>query len=173
MISYAIITADLLCCQGIDAEMFNRFKLGRTVDEAYAYGYNQWFEELALPICAPEGFDLRCNHPDTTSFSLMGEYVPDSAEDAIDEDGIHMTHGSWKDHQPDLPRARLAWMVSQNSAVPFVHQSRDRNIADTQVFRKRAATLMSACKDTPSPRYLVPDGKVCCEDKLSAWQGLA
>jgi transposase len=71
---------DLLFRQGINAEMFNRFKLGRTLDEAYAYGCDLWFEELALSICAQEGIDLRFNHLDTTSFALTGEYVPDSAD---------------------------------------------------------------------------------------------
>ena len=39
---------DLLFREGIDAEMFNRFKLGRTLDEVYAYGCDLLFEELAL-----------------------------------------------------------------------------------------------------------------------------
>ena len=56
--------------------MFNRFKLGRTLDEAYAYGCNLLFEELALAVCTHEGIDLRFNHLDTTSFSLTGDYIP-------------------------------------------------------------------------------------------------
>ena len=63
---------DLLFREGIDAEMCNRFKLGRTLDEAHAYGCDLLFEELALAICAQEGIDLRFNHLDTTSFSLTG-----------------------------------------------------------------------------------------------------
>jgi len=51
---------DLLFRAGMSAEMFNRFTLGRTLDEAYTYG------------C-----DLRCNHLDTTSVSLSDEYVPE------------------------------------------------------------------------------------------------
>jgi transposase len=64
---------DLLFRQGIDAEMFNRFKLGRTLDEAYAYGCDLLFEELALAVCAQEGIDVRFHHLDTTSFSLTGD----------------------------------------------------------------------------------------------------
>src|ERR687891_588114 len=66
---------DLLFRQDIDAERFNRFKLGRTLDEAYAYGCDLLFEELALSVCAREGIDLRFNHLDTTSFALSGEYI--------------------------------------------------------------------------------------------------
>ena len=45
---------DLLFREGVDAEMFNRFKLGRTLDEAYAYGGDLLFQELALAVCAHE-----------------------------------------------------------------------------------------------------------------------
>src|SRR5215471_11108209 len=58
----------LLVRAGINAEMFNRLQLGRTLDEASAYGGALWVQELALAVCAQEGLDLRCNHLDTTSF---------------------------------------------------------------------------------------------------------
>ena len=74
---------DLLFRAGISAEMFNRFKLGRTLDEAYTYGCDLLFQELALAVCAQEGIDLRCNPLDTTSFSLSGAYVPERDEQAI------------------------------------------------------------------------------------------
>jgi transposase len=79
---------DLLFRQDINAELFNRFKLGRTLDEAYADGCDLLFQELALSICAQEGIDLRFNHLDTTSFSLTGAYLPDR-----DEHALHITHG--------------------------------------------------------------------------------
>ena len=137
---------DLLLREGIDAEMFNRFKLGRTLDEAYAYGCHLLFEELALAVCAHEGIDLRFNHLDTTSFSLTGEYVPER-----DEHAIRITHGYSKDHRPDLKQAVLELMVSQDGGIPFVSKSWDGNTSDTQVFQKRAEALISAFKDTPSP----------------------
>ena len=150
---------DLLFRAGIDAEMFNRFKLGRTLDEVYAYGCDLLFEELARAICAHEGLDLRFNHLDTTSFSLTGEYIPDR-----DEHAIRMTHGYSKDHRPDLKQAVLELMVSQDGGVPVVRKSWDGNTSDTRVFQERAEALMSAFKDTPSPRYLVADAKLYCED---------
>jgi transposase len=153
---------DLLFRQGIDAEMFNRFKLGRTLDEVYAYGCDLLFEELALVICAHEGIDLRFNHLDTTSFALTGEYVPDR-----DEHAIRITHGYSKDHRPDLKQAVLELIVSQDGGVPFVSKSWDGNTSDTRVFQERAAALMSAFKDTPSPRYLVADAKLYCEDNAA------
>ena len=150
---------DLLFRAGIDAEMFNRFKLGRTLDEASAYGCDLLFQELALAVCAHEGIDLRFNHLDTTSFALTGDYIPDS-----DEHAIRITHGYSKDHRPDLKQAVLELMVSQDGGIPFVSKSWDGNTSDTQVFQQRAQALMSAFKDTPSPRYLVADAKLSCED---------
>ena len=120
------------------------------------------FEELALSICAQEGINLRFNHLDTTSFALTGEYVPDSEEHAI-----RITYGYSKDHRPDLKQAVLELMVSQDGGVPFVSKSWDGNTADTQVFQQRAEALMRAFKDTPSPRYLVADAKLYCEDNAA------
>jgi transposase len=153
---------DLLFREGIDAEMFNRFKLGRTLDEASAYGCDLLFEELARAICTQEGIELRFNHLDTTSFSLTGEYLP-----ASDEHAIHITHGYSKDHRPDLKQAVLELMVSQDGGVPFVSKSWDGNTSDTQVFQQRAEALLRAFKDTPSPRYLVADAKLYGEDNAA------
>ena len=52
---------DLLFRDGIDADTFNRFKLGRTLDEAYAYGCNLLCAALALAVCRQEGIDLRAS----------------------------------------------------------------------------------------------------------------
>ncbi len=88
---------DLLIRPGVRADMFNRFKLGRSLDEVSTYGCDVLFSELALSVCAPEGSDQRFQHLDTTSFSLTGAYAPES-----DEHAIAMTHGCSKDHRPDL-----------------------------------------------------------------------
>jgi transposase len=123
---------ELLFREGIRAEMLNRFKLGRTLDEAYTYGCDLLFHELALVVGAQEGIDLRFNHLDTTSFSLTGEYVPDS-----DEQAMTITHGYSRDHRPDLKPAVWALMVSQDGGIPFVSQSWDGNTLDSEMFQAR------------------------------------
>ena len=150
---------DLLFREGIEAEMFNRFKLGRTLDEVYTYGCDLLFEELARAICAHAGLDLRFNHLDTTSSALTGESVPDR-----DEHAIRLTHGYSKDHRPDLKQAVVELLVSQDGGVPLVRKSWDGNTSDTQVFQERAEAWRCAFKDTPTPRYLVADAKLYCED---------
>src|SRR5437667_11042897 len=159
---FAHTPLDLLFRGGVHAEMFNRFQLGRTLDEVYAYGCDLLLSALAVAVCAQERIDLRFNHLDTTSFALSGDYVPDS-----DEQAITITHGYSKDHRPDLKQAVLELMVSQDGGVPFVSKSWDGNTSDTRVFQERAEALMSAFKPTPSPRYLVADAKLSCEDNAA------
>ena len=153
---------DLLFREGICAEMFNRFKLGRTLDAVHAYGCDLLFSELALAVCAHEGIALRFNHLDTTSFALTGEYVPDS-----DEQAITITHGHSKDHRPDLKQAVLELMVSQDGGVPFVSKSWDGNTSDTVIFQERAAALLATFQHSPTPRYLVADSKLYNEDNAA------
>src|SRR5260370_23839701 len=69
---------DLLFRPGVEAEMFNRFKLGRTLDAIHAYGCDRLLSELALAGCAQERIEQRFHHLDTTSFSLSCTYVPAS-----------------------------------------------------------------------------------------------
>jgi transposase len=150
---------DLLFREGVRAEMFNRFKLGRTLDEVHAYGGDLLFSELALAVCAQEGIDERFNHLDTTSFSLTGDYVPDS-----DEHAIAITHGYSKDHRPDLKQVVLALMVAQDGGVPLMSKSWAGNASDTQIFQERAQALMATFRESPNPRYLVADAKLYTED---------
>src|SRR6266851_3374087 len=153
---------DLLFREGVRAEMFNRFKLGRTLDEAHAYGCDLLFSELSLAVCSQQAIDTRFNHLDTTSFSLTGDYVPDS-----DEHAIAITHGYSKDHRPDLKQAVLELMVSQDGGVPLMSKSWDGNASDTKIFQERAAALLATLKRSPTPRYLVADSKLYHEDNAA------
>ena len=91
---------DLLFRPGVRADMFNRFKLGRSLDEVYGYGCDLLLSELALAVCAHEGIAQRFNHLDPTSFALTGASRPES-----DEHALTMTHGYAKDHRPDWKQA--------------------------------------------------------------------
>jgi transposase len=153
---------DLLFHEGVRAEMFNRFKLGRTLDEAYGYGCALLLSELALSVCLQEGIDARFNHLDTTSFSLTGDYLPDS-----DEHAIAITHGYSKDHRPDLKQAVLELMVSQDGGVPLMSKSWDGNASDTRIFQERAQALLATFQGSPSPRDLVADAKLYTEEKAT------
>src|SRR6266705_6126769 len=156
---FAHTPLDLLFRGGVHAEMFNRFQLGRTLDEVYAYGCDLLLSELAVAVCTQERIDLRFNHLDTTSFALSGDYVPDS-----DEQAITITHGYSKDHRPDLKQAVLELMVSQDGGVPLVSQSWDGNASDSQIFQDRAKALLSTFAQSATPRYLIADSKLSSKD---------
>src|SRR5438105_8213698 len=154
---------DLLFRDGVHAGMFNRFTRGRTLEEVYAYGCDLLLSELALAICIQEGIDQRFNHLDTTSFSLSGDYVPES-----DEQAMRITHGYAKDHRPDVKQAVLELLVSQDGGVPLVSTSWDGNASDTQIVQERAQALMQAFASAPTPRSLVADAKLYTEDTAAA-----
>src|SRR3989442_8067564 len=78
----------LLLRDGVSAEHFNRFKLGRSLDKVHSYGCDVLFSEVALAVCKQEGIALRFNSLDTTSFALTGAYVPET-----DTQAIAITHG--------------------------------------------------------------------------------
>lgn len=150
---------EVLFREGVNAQHFNRFKLGRSLDKVYAYGCDGLFSELAISVCQHEGVDLRFNSLDTTSFSLTGAYVPET-----DEQAILVTHGYSKDHRPDLKQAVLEVMVSQDGGIPCVSKSWDGNASDNAIFQKRAEALIAQFKKSPTPRYVVADSKLYTQD---------
>jgi transposase len=164
---FANTPLDLLFREGVQAEMFNRFKLGRTLEEVYVYGGDLLCSALALAVCRQAGIDQRFTHLDTTSFSLSGEYVPES-----DEHAIRITHGYSKDHRPDLTQAVLELMVSQDGGVPWVRKSWDGNTSDTQIFQERAQARIATFQGAPRPRYLVADAKLYTEDNAANLKAL-
>jgi transposase len=153
---------DLLFRPDVKAEMFNRFKLGRTLDEVNTYGSDLLFSEIALVVCRQEAIDQRFNHLDTTSFSLTGDYVPES-----DQQAIAITHGYAKDHRPDLKQAVLELMVSQDGGVPLMSKTWDGNASDSQIFQDRAQALLSTFAQSPTPRYLIADSKLYSKDNAA------
>ena len=164
---FANTPLERLCREGIRAEMCHRVTLGRTLDEAYTYGCDLWFHELALVVCAQDGLDLRCTHLDTTSFALHGEYVPDR-----DEQAMTITYGYSKDHRPDLTQAVLELMVSHDGGVPFGSKSWDGHTSDIKVFPERGQALLAAFQNAPSPRYLIADSKLYHADHAPNLQTL-
>ena len=159
---FANTPLDLLLRDGVQAEMCNRFKLGRTLDEVHAYGCDLLLSELASTVCVQESIAQRFHHLDTTSFALSGDSIPES-----DEQAIRITHGYSKDHRPDVKQAVLELMVSQDGGVPLVSKSWDGNVSDTQIFQERAAALMRAFASSPTPRYLVADAQWYTEDNAA------
>ena len=134
---YDNLPMELLFRPGVEAEHFNRHKLGRTLDEIHTYGCDTLFSELAL------------------SASLTGAY-----EGQADEQAIAITYGHSKDHRPDLKQAVQEMLVSQDGGVPLFMKSHDGNASDSVIFRQRAEALLEEFKRSEGPRYLIADSKL-------------
>ena len=148
----------LLFRDGVSAEHFNRFKLGRSLDKAFSYGCDTLFSEVALAVCQQERVAQTFTCLDTTSFSLTGAYVPET-----DTQAIALTHGYSKDHRPDLKQAVLELMVAQDGGVPLMSQSWDGNASDTVVFKERCEALLTQFAASETPRDLIADAKLYTE----------
>jgi transposase len=148
----------LLFRDGVSAEHFNRFKLGRSLDKTFSYGCDTLFSEVAMAVCQQEGIALQFTSLDTTSFSLTGAYVPET-----DTQAIAITYGYSKDHRPDLKQAVLELMVAQDGGVPLLSQSWDGNASDTVVFKERCEALITQFAASETPRYLIADAKLYTE----------
>jgi transposase len=132
---------ELLFGRKIDANELNRFKLGRTLDRIYSYGCDTLFAEISSHSCHQEHIDTRFGHLDTTSFSLTGDYLPDT-----DENAILVKHGYSKDHRCDLKQVVLELMVSQDGRVPILNKVWNGNSSDDEIFQKRSAALVTSFK---------------------------
>jgi transposase len=152
---FANCPLDLLFNKAITANELNRFKLGRTLDRIHGYGCDLLFSELALKACKQEGIDTRFGHLDTSSFSLTGQYLPDSEENAV-----LVTHGHSKDHRPDLKQVVQELMVSSDGGVPMLSKVWDGNTSDSEIFRKRSEALVASFKSGDGPQVIVADSKL-------------
>lgn len=102
----------LLFRDGVSAEHFNRFKLGRSLDKVFSYGCDTLFSEVALAVCQQERVAQTFTGLDPTSFSLTGAYVPET-----DTQALAITHGYSKAHRPDLKQAVRELMVAQDGGA--------------------------------------------------------
>jgi transposase len=144
----------LLFREGVSAEHCNRFTLGRSLDKGFAYGCDTLCSAVALAVCQQEGVARTFNGLDPTRFSLTGAYGPET-----DPQAIAITHGSSKDHRPDLKHAVLALSVSQDGGVPLLSQRWDGNASDTGVFKARCEARIAQVKASALPRYVSADAQ--------------
>jgi transposase len=145
---------ELLFREGVEASHFNRFKLGRALDDIHGYGVEALFSEIAIKVCEKEGIKIDFSHLDTTTFSLTGQYLPDS-----DENEIVITHGYSKDHRPDLKQAVLELASTQDGSIPFICKCHDGNASDNTILRERVSSILEQIKAGSPPTNIVMDSK--------------
>jgi transposase len=152
------IPLTLLFREGVKADDFNRFKLGRVLDRCHGYGTEVLFSEMSLNVCRQEKVDTRFNSLDSTSFTLTGDYLGKT-----DDDTVEIKLGYSKDHRPDLKQVMLEMMVCHDGGIPLLGKALDGNASDSTVFRERSKLLIDNFRDSETLRYLLADSKVYCE----------
>jgi transposase len=150
---------EVLFRPGVLASDFNRYKLGKSLEQAHDYGCERLFFELSSESCLKEKIDLKFNSEDTTSLSVTGEYAGD-----VDEHTIQITHGYSKDHRPDLKQIIHELLVSQDGGVPLMMKSWDGNASDNKIFTERSTMLIEHFQQSSMPRYLIADSKLYSEE---------
>lgn len=149
---------ELLFREGVKAEDFNHYKLGRSLEKCFEYGTEALFSELALEICKKENVDRRFNHLDTTSFSTYGTY-----ENQADDEEVEINLGYSKDHRPDLKQMVLEMMVTQDGGIPILGKCLSGNSSDSKVFEKRSQELKQQFAASEEIKYLIADSKLYSE----------
>lgn len=119
---------------GITAELLHDDCLGRTLDWLYDHDPTTLFAGIARQARRRFGISARQMHVDTTSFSVAGEYQPEtmggSTADAADEHLIAVTYGYSRDHRADLKQWMLALATTRDGDVPLYLQALDGNASD-------------------------------------------
>jgi len=149
---------ELLFRDGVVAEDFNRFKLGRALDSVYSFGCDMMFAQLAKLACKMEGIETRFGHLDTTSFTLTGDY-----DSSSDEHAVKVTYGYSKAKRPDLKQVVHEMMVTQDGGVPLISKTWDGNTSDNEIFTARSKALIESLEKSQNPCYLIADSKLYSE----------
>jgi len=107
----------LLIAPAIKASHLNDDTLGRALDTLYAYGVTALYSLIATTAAQRSGLAPTFTHLDSTRFHVDGRY---KSEEAPDEQVVHSTPGSSRDHRPDLNQAMLALVVEHQAGIPVL-----------------------------------------------------
>lgn len=124
--------------EGIEAKHLNDDRIGRVLDQLWTFGLSSLFVRLAMAAVAK--FDVSVNqaHLDSSSFSVQGEYSPESTSesetDECDPAVIKVRRGYSRDHRPDLKQFVANLCCSRDGGVPLFLEVASGNQSDRQQF---------------------------------------
>ncbi len=145
---------EVLFKDGVEADYFNRHKIGRVLDCVSDYGCEKLFGIIAAEACRKENVNMKFAHNDTTSHSVTGDYDSES-----DTERINITYGHSKAKRPDLKQIVQELIVSQDGGIPFITKTWSGNASDSVILRERAEAVMEEFNKS-SNRCLVADSKL-------------
>jgi transposase len=136
----------------------NDDRLGRALDQCYAFGCDRLFAILASQAAIHYGISKKFRHMDSTSMTVEGEYDSDDPSPLI-------TFGYSKDHRSDLKQFMIYMMSSQDGDVPLLAQTVAGNSSDKKLFRERLRALKEQIQQGRE-EYIVADSELYTRETL-------
>jgi transposase len=158
---------DLLIDPDLTADDFNDDTLGRCLDDLYAGGVTEVFNQVASHALQVYGIHSRFVHLDSSSFHLHRAYDPDEPE----REAISVTYGYSKDHRPDFKQVVLQLITHHKSALPVWLEVLSGNSNDKKTLK---STIKAYCKQLSAAEqaYVVMDSAGFSEDTLKEAQDI-
>ena len=140
------------------ADSVNDDRLGRALDQIFAFGCDQLFASLATQTVHRFGVSTKFRHLDSTSMEVHGQYDDEDCEPLI-------TFGYSKGHRPDLKQFMIYLMCSQDGDVPLLAQTVAGNTSDKKLFRERLMSLKEQIREADDS-YFIADSALYVEETL-------
>ena len=137
--------------EGIEAKHLNDDRIGRVLDQLWAFGLSSLFVRLAMAAVAKFDVSVKQTHVDSSSFAVHGEYLCESnvssslnalsateadieAPEESDPVAIEVRRGYSRDHRPDLKQFVTNLCCSRDGGVPLFLEVASGNQSDRQQF---------------------------------------
>ena len=152
-----------LLAPGIQASHLNDDTLGRALNTLYAYGVTALYSLIAATAATRLGLTPTFTHLNTTSFHVDGRY---NSDEAPDEQVVHITPGSSRDHRPDLNQGMLELVVEHHAGIPVLMQPLSGNSSDSKACGQVISDHIAQLYTPSSPTYLVADSALYSAENL-------
>src|SRR5512145_341785 len=152
-----------LLAPGMQAHHLHDDTLGRALDTLYAFGVTALYSRMAATAAQRLGLAPTFPHLESTSVHVDGR---DKREEAPDEQVVHMTHGSSRDHRPDRNQVMLELVVEHHAGIPVLMKPLSGNSNDTREFGQVVRAHMAQLHTPSNPTYLVADSALSRADNL-------
>ena len=156
-----------LMAPGLQASPLTDDTLGRALETLYDFGVTALESRMAATAATRLGLAPTCSHLDRTSCHGDGRYPSDTAPD---EQVVHLTQGSRRDHRPDLNQVLLALVVEHQAGIPVLMKPLSGTSHDGTVFDRVVRDPMAQLHTTFTPTARVADS---ARSRADNWHKLA
>lgn len=150
--------------EGVEAKYLNDDRIGRVLDQLWAFGLTSLFVRLSMAAVSKFEVNVSQAHLDSSSFSVHGQYLPPSSEsdssvtepcqegepsanapheptheilvkgDESEPTAIEVRRGYSRDHRPDLKQFICNLCCARDGGVPLFLEVASGNQSDCQEF---------------------------------------